>query len=74
MADFTEQLDDNSELKRQLIAALNKKKPFREFKFVIDNSGVYRQQWFNFKNERLKQWVNDKFKKATRHDRKNGSS
>jgi hypothetical protein len=74
MADFTEQLDNNNELKIKLITALNKKNPFREFKFVIDNSGVYRQQWFDFKNERLKLWVNDKFEKATRHDRKNSSS
>lgn len=68
MADFTEQLDDKNELKRQLITALNKKKPFREFKFVIDNSGIYRQQWFDFKNERLKQWVKEKLDYETRRE------
>jgi hypothetical protein len=59
MANFTEQLKDNEKLKNELIKALNKKKPFREFKFVIDNSGIYRQQWFDFKNAQLKQWVSD---------------
>ncbi len=74
MANFTEQLSDNNKLKNKLINALNKKKPFREFKFVIDNSGVYRQQWFDFKNAQLKQWVIDKFNEATYDDRENGST
>jgi hypothetical protein len=74
MANFTEQLNDNEKLKNELIKALNKKKPFREFKFVIDNSGAYRQQWFDFKNAKLKQWVKDKFNEATYDDRENGST
>lgn len=64
MADFTEQLD-NSKLKKELENALNKKKPFREFKFVIDNSGIYRQQWFDFKNTQLKKWVIRKIQEVT---------
>jgi hypothetical protein len=51
MADFTEQLTENKQLQSRLIVALNKKKPFREFKFVIDYSGDFRQQWFDFKNK-----------------------
>lgn len=74
MANFTKQLNDNNKLKNELINALNKKKPFREFKFVIDNSGVYRQQWFDFKNAQLKQWVNDKSNAATYDDIKKGST
>jgi hypothetical protein len=74
MANFTEQLDDSNKLKNQLIDALNKKKPFKEFKFIVDNSGIYRQQWFDFKNEQLKQWVSDKFNEANYDDRKNGST
>jgi hypothetical protein len=65
MADFTEQLDDTIKLKSLLIKSLNKKKPFREFNFVIHNSGVYRQQWFDFKNTRLKMWVKDRLKDMT---------
>lgn len=26
--------------------------PFQNFKYEIDNSGEYRQQWFDFKQER----------------------
>jgi len=69
MANFTEQLNDNKALKSELINALNKKKPFREFKFVIDNAGVYRQQWFDFKHLQLKQWVSIKFSEATYDNR-----
>lgn len=50
MEDFTEQLSTNSKLQSELFKALNKRKPFREFKFVIDNSGDFREQWFDFKN------------------------
>lgn len=73
MANFTNQLYDNDKIKNELIKALNKKKPFREFKFVIDNSGVYRQQWFDFKNAQLKLWVIEKFDEATSDDKENGS-
>lgn len=50
MSEFTEQLTDNN-LQSRLIYALGKKKPFREFKFVIDSSGDFRQLWFDFKNK-----------------------
>ena len=61
MADFIETLSDSDKLKDKLIDALNKNKPFREFKFVIDNSGIYRQKWFDYKNERMQKWVTDRF-------------
>lgn len=50
MSEFTEQLTDNN-LQSRLLDALRKKKPFREFKFVIDSSGDFRQMWFDFKNK-----------------------
>lgn len=49
MSEFTDQLTEIN-LQSQLFEALRKNKPFREFKFVIDNSGDFRQQWFDFKN------------------------
>lgn len=58
MADFTEELD-NKKLRDKLVSALNKHKPFREFKFVIDNAGEYRQMWFDFKNLRNIEWTED---------------
>lgn len=57
MEDFAEILDDSNRLKERLYEALNKRKPFRNFKNVIDYSGEYRQKWFDFKNQWLKDWV-----------------
>ncbi len=50
MCEFADQLTDTN-LQSRLFEALKKNKPFREFKFVIDNSGDFRQQWFDFKNK-----------------------
>jgi hypothetical protein len=44
-------------LQEKLFNALNRKHPFREFKFVIDNSGEYRNAWFDFKNKQYFEWV-----------------
>ena len=73
MVKFVEQLDEKNKLKDELIKALNRKKPFREFKFVIDNSGIYRQQWFDFKHEQLIQWVVDNFNRVTFDEDENGN-
>ncbi|MCX6238718.1 MAG: UPF0158 family protein [Bacteroidia bacterium] len=61
MADFVETLSDSNNLKNKLIDALNRGRPFRGFKFVIDNSGEYRQKWFDFKNMKMQKWVIDRF-------------
>jgi hypothetical protein len=59
MADFAESVDSR-ELRDSLINALNKKHPFQNFKWVIDNSGPYRQRWFDFKTQKLIKWVENK--------------
>jgi hypothetical protein len=56
MEDFAEQIND-SRLQEKLFNALNRKHSFREFKFVIDNAGEYRNAWFDFKNKRYLEWV-----------------
>ncbi|WP_430816834.1 UPF0158 family protein [Carboxylicivirga sp. RSCT41] len=56
MVDFTDSIDD-LKLKERLIRALNKPKPFRNFKWEVDNSGDYRQQWFDFKSMRYISYV-----------------
>ena len=58
MADFAENVDNNS-LQKRLVNALNKSKPFGNFKWQIDNSGDYRQEWFNFKKARYINWVKE---------------
>lgn len=57
MEDFTHSLEGNNALKGRLIRALERRKPFREFKFEIDNSGDEREQWFAFKKQRMIEWV-----------------
>jgi len=62
MAAFAEQLDLKNPLKGRLINALGKRKPFREFKSLIDFSGPYRQQWFQFREARIMEWVKSQLK------------
>lgn len=61
MVEFAEQLKDGNRLKDRLFDALNKNKPFSRFKFEIDNSGKFRQEWFDFKHDKLENWVIEKF-------------
>lgn len=56
MSEFASQLSDKN-LQRRLFNALRMNKPFREFKFVIDNSGHFRQKWFDFINKWQQDYV-----------------
>jgi hypothetical protein len=56
MSEFAEQLEDRR-LQNRLFEALRRRKPFREFKFVIDSAGDFRQEWFDFKNNWQQQYV-----------------
>jgi len=58
MEDFAEIVED-TKLQNKLINALNRPKPFRNFKWQINNSGDYRQQWFDFKKMRYIQWIKE---------------
>ncbi len=49
MESFVDKVD-NDDLQKKLINALNRPKPFRNFKILIDNSGDYRQRWFDHKH------------------------
>jgi hypothetical protein len=62
MVEFAEQLKDGNRLKDRLFDALNKNKPFSRFKLAIDNSGEFRQKWFDFKLAKLENWVTEKLK------------
>jgi len=55
MEKFADQLD-NSKLKTQLVNALNNRKPFANIKHIIDNSTA-RQDWFDFKDMKLQDYV-----------------
>lgn len=55
MEQFTNQVDDQK-LQNRLIYALNHKKPFANFKNIVENSAL-REQWFAFKQHELEKYV-----------------
>ncbi len=61
IADFISTVDDKI-IQSRLSNALTKVKPFRNFKFEIDNSGKYRQEWFDFKEQTYCDWINAQIK------------
>ena len=67
MSEFADQVSDNN-LQSRLFDALRKNKPFRNFKFVIDNSGYFRQQWFDFKNKWQQDFVARQLNKLNSKD------
>ena len=58
MKDFTATVE-SGQLSEKLIHALNRPKPFGNFKYTIDYSGEYRQKWFDFRLEKNIQWVTE---------------
>ncbi len=58
MADFAESIND-SKLQDRLINALNRPKPFQNFKWQIDNSEAFLQRWFDFKKLRYIQFIKE---------------
>jgi len=54
---FIDEVQDYK-LKEKLINTLNRKKPFANLKFLVENSN-YRQQWFDFKQKYYENYVWD---------------
>lgn len=61
MAQFAEEVTHES-FQQKLFDALNRKKPFREFKYVVENSEDYRESWFAFKNKWQQDYVTEQLK------------
>ncbi len=57
MEDFAWSLTD-IDFRDQILARLSKRKPFQNFKFLIDSS-EYRQDWFDFKKKAYIEWVKE---------------
>ena len=55
MEGFAEKMMDEK-FQQKLIDALNRKRPFANFKWLIDNSD-YRQDWFDYRQTWLEQYV-----------------
>jgi hypothetical protein len=64
MEAFTAKLSDKA-IQNRLIYALNHRKPFANFKSIIDNS-IFRQDWFNFKQH----WLENMLCHLNRNDQK----
>ncbi len=56
MEDFTDQVS-NKAIRNRLIYALNRNKPFRNFKYEVDYNEEVRQEWFKFKAYKYEEWV-----------------
>lgn len=56
MEDFLAEIED-AHFRSRLSETLNKPKPFRHFKNIVDQNEVFRQKWFAFKNQRMIAWV-----------------
>ena len=65
MEDFKNQVEDK-DFEKNLEEALNRRKPFQNFKYLIDNS-EYQEQWFQFKHAEIEKLV------AKTIERKNAS-
>jgi hypothetical protein len=57
MEDFVNSLD-NDDIKKRLEYALSRPKPFRNFKYEIDQSD-HRQSWFDFRLNANIEWVKE---------------
>ncbi len=60
MENFATKLQGNNSLKAELLNALQRPKPFRSFKNIVDDSGPYREKWFEFRDAQILQWFRNK--------------
>lgn len=58
MRDFLEDQADKS-VRKQLLNALNRKNPIRNFQIVVDSDIPLQIHWSNFKVEKYREWVSD---------------
>ncbi len=58
MEDFVEQLKDAT-WQKKLNDALDKKKPFSQFKYTLQYSKPIQEQWYAFRDKRYIEWVQE---------------
>ena len=56
MQQFAYSVEDNR-TKIRFVTALEGRHPFANFKHQVDNSGEYREQWFDFRRQRNIDWI-----------------
>ncbi len=68
MADFAEHVEDEK-LKQELQEALNRKKPFRNFKKCLESSsGAFRDEWFSYIQYRHELLVREQIERLMAED------
>jgi hypothetical protein len=73
MQDFLEKIPD-AQFKARLAETLNKPKPIRNFKNAVENNGDYRQKWYTFKNQKMKDWVKEQIENYNDLNNKNNTN
>jgi hypothetical protein len=56
MEAFTLQITEPT-LKNKLIEILNANKPFKHFRYEVDNAGDYREKWFAFRDTQQQEFI-----------------
>jgi hypothetical protein len=56
MEEFAGQVDHKA-LRERLQQILSRPKPFRNFKAELEDSGPYREKWFDFRRIKMRAWV-----------------
>ena len=54
----TDHVEDQN-LREKLLDALQNRKPFRNFKAIVDYAGDYREQWFAYRQQRYMEYVEE---------------
>jgi hypothetical protein len=57
MLDFTKNIKQIS-LQEKLFDLLNQRKPFRNFKHIVESDEVLAQSWFDFRHQQYTVWIN----------------
>jgi uncharacterized protein YktA (UPF0223 family) len=63
MSAFIDSLNDLNEAKEKLIVSITLKKPFRQFKDVLDNYLETKELWYIFRQESLQNWVKQQIRR-----------
>ncbi len=56
MVDFVEEVS-NKRIRARMVNALERRKPFANFRQVVDSNETVRQQWFKFRDDTYQEWV-----------------
>jgi hypothetical protein len=67
MEDFIDKVSNNR-IRERLINALNRSRPFRNFKNEVDYNEEIRQHWFKFKAYKYQDWVINELKYLQREE------